>query len=265
MDYATLRFESTEGIATVTLNRPEQRNALNLQMCDDLFAVMAALHEPGESRVILFRGAGPVFCSGADMREREDKGPDWVRERRHRAFLAYEAIVNCALPTIAVVHGPAVGSGCEIATSCDFIVAAEEASFRYPEISWGTVGATQRLPRIVGKAMAKELLFTGRKVAAEEAVRIGLANRAVPAGELDAAVLALARDIAKAPPLTLRLAKTCVDLGTETDLSRGISIEMMAVERALADAEWRKGVDAFAARRGESRGMTVGDNRDEKR
>ena len=145
------------------------------------------------------------------------------------------------------------------------MVPPSRLSRRYPEISWGTVGATQRLPRIVGKAMAKELLFTGRKVAAEEAVRIGLANRAVPAGELDAAVLALARDIAKAPPLTLRLAKTCVDLGTETDLSRGISIEMMAVERALADAEWRKGVDAFAARRGESRGMTVGEKRDEKR
>src|SRR5262249_34167311 len=159
-------LEEAEGIATVTLNRPEQRNALNLQLCDDLFAVMQAVRGLPDLRVVVFRGAGPAFCAGADLREREGKGSEWVRERRRRAFAAYDPIAECGLPCLAAVHGAAIGWGCEIAASCDFIIASEDASFRYPEIGWGTVGATQRLPRIVGKPMAKELLFTGRKVVA---------------------------------------------------------------------------------------------------
>jgi enoyl-CoA hydratase len=248
MALSTLLFESDKRIATVTLNRPAQRNALDMRMCDDLLSVMASVRAAGDLRVVLFRGAGPVFCAGADLREREDKGPDWVRERRRRAFAAYDAIGDCALPCIAVVHGAAIGSGCEIAASCDFIVAAEEASFRYPEIGWGTVGATQRLPRIVGKQIAKELLFTGRKVTAAEAVRIGLVNRAVPAGDLDAVVAQLADAIAAAPPLALRLAKRCVDRGMEADLKGGIAIEMSAIDEALADKEWSQGVKDFAQR-----------------
>src|ERR1700732_5614065 len=110
MDYDMLRLESADGIATVTLNRPDQRNALNLQLCDDLLAAMQELRSQQELRVVLFRGAGSVFCAGADLREREGKGPHWVHERRHRAFAAYDAIAECELPCIAVVHGAAIGS-----------------------------------------------------------------------------------------------------------------------------------------------------------
>jgi enoyl-CoA hydratase len=246
-DYETIRVERQGGVVTLTLHRPEQRNALNLQMCDDLLAAFAALRSDAEARVVLIRGAGPVFCAGADLRERDGKTPEWVRERRRQAFAAYEAIVACERPCIAVVHGAAIGSACEIATSCDFIIASTEASFRWPEIGWGTVGATQRLPRIVGKAMAKELLFTGRKLGAEEAVRIGLANRAVPPDRLEAVVAEIAEAIAKAPPLSMRLSKRCIDMGAETDLKRGVEIEMLAIERALAGREWQEGVKAFGA------------------
>jgi enoyl-CoA hydratase/carnithine racemase len=250
MPFPTVLYESDKRIATVTLNRPEQRNALDMRMCDDLLSVMAAVQATSaELRVVLFRGAGPVFCAGADLRERDGKGPDWVRERRRRAFAAYDAIAGCALPCIAVVHGPAIGSGCEIAAACDFIIAADAASFRYPEVGWGTVGATQRLPRIVGKQIAKELLFTGRKVTAAEAVHIGLVNRAVPASDLDSTVAELVGAIVEAPPLAMRLAKRCIDLGMETDLQRGIAIEMSAIEEALADKEWSQGVKDFARRR----------------
>lgn len=245
--YETLRVDRQGGIVTLTLHRPEQRNALNLAMCDDLLASLTSLRGDAEARIVLVRGAGPVFCAGADLRERDGKTEAWVRERRRRAFAAYDAIASCELPTVAVVHGAAIGSGGEIAVCCDFILASTAASFRWPEVGWGTVGATQRLQRIVGRNLAKELLFTGRRVSADEAVRIGLANRAETPDSLDAAVAEIAEAIAKAPPLAMRLSKRCIDLGAETDLRRGVEIELMAIDRALADREWREGVKAFDA------------------
>lgn len=243
----TVLLDITDGIATVTLNRPDQRNALNLAMCDALRQLMERVNRDDTIRVVLVRAAGKVFGAGADLKERVGMAADWVHERRRRAFAAYATLSACQNPCIAVVHGAAVGSSAEIATACDFVILSTEATFRYPEVVRGTVGATQRLPRIVGKALAKELLFTGRVVGAEEAVRIGLANRAVPPDQLDAVVAELARSIAAAPPLSIQLVKRCIDLGSETDLAHGIEIEKLAIERALADTEWQQGVAAFAA------------------
>jgi enoyl-CoA hydratase/carnithine racemase len=188
-----------------------------------------------------------VFGAGADLKERAGKTAEWVRERRRRAFAAYAELAACAKPCLAAVHGAAVGSSAEIASACDFVILSTAASFRYPEVVRGTVGATQRLPRIVGKALAKELLFTGRVVESDEAVRIGLANRAVPPAELDSVVDALARAIAAAPPLAIQLVKRCIDQGVETDLASGIAIEQQAIEQSLAGAEWQQGVANFVA------------------
>lgn len=245
----TLLLDMANGVATLALNRPDKRNALNLEMCDELSAAIATVAANADTRVLLITGRGPTFCAGADLKEREGRTPDWVRKRRQRAFAAYAALAALEIPAIAVVDGACVGSGCEIASCCDFILASEKASFRYPEAQWGTVGATQRLPRIVGKAMAKELLFTGRVVATDEAKAIGLVNRVIPSAQLPDEALAMAQHIAKAPPLAMRLAKRCIDRGLETDLKHGIEIEIAAIEESLTHKEWSAGVQAFAARK----------------
>ncbi|MEX2641926.1 MAG: enoyl-CoA hydratase/isomerase family protein [Acetobacterales bacterium] len=248
-DFETVSVSTRKGVGTLLLNRPESRNALNLRMCLDLLSAIEGLAADPKVKVVLVRGEGPVFCAGADLKERKGKGPDWVAERRRRSFAAYAAMDACEKPMIAVVHGPAVGSGCEIASACDFLLASEKASFRYPEAVWGSVGATQRLPRIVGAAMAKELLFTGRVVGAEEALRLRLANHVFPADTLAREARTMAEQVAAAPPLAVRLAKRSIDLGGDTDFARGVAIERMAIDRALADSEWKRGVTAFSKRK----------------
>jgi enoyl-CoA hydratase len=247
--YSTVLLDIDGAVATLTLNRPDQRNALNLQMCDDLKAAAETVRGNSELRVLLVAANGPAFCGGADLKERENKDADWVRERRRRSYAAYAALAAIEIPMIAIVDGPAAGSGCEIAAICDFIWASDKASFRYPEAQWGTVGATQRLPRLVGKAMAKELLFTNRAILAEEAKAIGLVNRVVPSASLWDDARALAAQIAKGPPLAMKLAKRCIDQGTQTTLEKGIALEQEAVEQSLAGKEWSAGVEAFAKRK----------------
>src|SRR5205807_3438664 len=139
------------------------------------------------------------------------------RNRRLRGFAAYDALENLPMPVIAVVDGAAIGSGCEIAAACDFIVATPQATFSTPEALWGTVGATQRLPRVLGKRLAKDLMFTGRKLTAEDAKVAGLVTRIVAAGKLDAALAEIAQAIGKASPAGLRQAKRCIDQGSELD------------------------------------------------
>lgn len=243
----TVICEAVDGIGTITLNRPEQRNALNLQMAKDLFAAVKAMEADASVRVVLVRGAGPTFCAGADLKERAGVTEEWLRNRRLTAFAAYDAIQYCPKPCIAVGHGPIIGSGCEIATACDFVIASTKVSFRYPEAVWGSVGASQRLPRITGKAIAKDLLFTGRTMGAEEALRVGLVNRLVEPDALEAAVAETVGMILKAFPLSAQLAKRCIDVGMESDLRTGQAYELLAIDRCLADGEWRKGVEAFAA------------------
>jgi enoyl-CoA hydratase len=243
----TVIYEVVDGVATITLNRPEQRNAVNLQLAKDLFAAVKAVEAEPDARVVLFRGAGTTFCAGADLKERAGVTEAWLRNRRLTAFAAYDAVQHCPKPCIAVGHGPIIGSGCEIATACDFVIASTRVSFRYPEAVWGSVGASQRLPRIVGKAMAKDLLFTGRTMGAEEALRVGLVNRLVAPEELEAAVQETVGMILKAFPLSVQLAKRCIDVGMESDLRTGMAYELLAIDRCLADGEWRKGVEAFAA------------------
>ena len=158
---------SVEGaVATITLNRPDARNALNDQMCEDLRRIV--LEVDPKIRLVFVRGSGPVFCAGADVKERTGMSVDQVRARRLKAFAAYHALESLPMPVVAVVHGAALGSGVEIAAACDFIVATPDAAFGTPEAMRGTVGATQRLPRVLGKRLAKDLMFTGRRLTAAE-------------------------------------------------------------------------------------------------
>ena len=161
-----------------------------------------------------------------------------VRERRMKGFAAYAALEALPMPAIAVVQGPAVGSGCEIAGACDFIVATPEASFRTPEALRGSVGATQRLPRILGKRLAKDMMFTGRTLSAEEAREAGLVARLVSALELEEVLSGIKGEILKAPPGSLRLAKRCIDRGVELDPKGALNAEIEAIEEQLATGSW---------------------------
>src|SRR5882672_2374620 len=170
-----------------------------------------------EIKLVLVRANGPVFCAGADFKERQGMGEAQVRERRMKGFAAYAALETLPMPAIAVVQGSAVGSGCEIAGACDFIVATPQASFRTPEALRGTVGATQRLPRILGKRLAKDLMFTGRTLGAEEARAGGLVSRLVSEADLERTLEEIKKIVVNAPPQSLRLAKRCIDRGVELD------------------------------------------------
>jgi enoyl-CoA hydratase len=161
-----------------------------------------------------------------------------VRERRMKGFAAYAALEGLPMPVIAVVQGPAVGSGCEIAGACDFIVATPEASFRTPEALRGSVGATQRLPRILGKRLAKDLMFTGRTLSAEEARGAGLVSRVVSRSDLDLTLEQIKKIILNAPPQSLRLAKRCIDRGVELDPQGALDTEIAAIEEQLASGNW---------------------------
>lgn len=252
-EYETVRVDVVDDVGTILLNRPDKRNALNYQMCLDLLAAVREVETDESIRIVLVRGAGPSFCAGADVGERKGVTETWLRDRRMRAFAAYDALQDCSKPCIAVAHGPVVGSGGEIAAACDFIIASDKASFRYPETVRGSVGAGQRLTRIVGKAMAKVLLFTGRTIDAQEASRIGLVSILVPAAQLEATVTTYVNEIKAAFPLSVHLMKRCIDWGNESDLRTGMAYERMAIDRLLATGDWRQGVDDFIAERAEVR------------
>ncbi|HYR35374.1 MAG TPA: enoyl-CoA hydratase/isomerase family protein [Burkholderiales bacterium] len=232
----TVEYSVADGVATIALNRPEVRNALNLEMCIALLDATARAEKDPSVKVVFVRGNGPVFCGGADLKERQGKSEQWIRERRLKAFAAYEALEALPMPCVALVQGAAIGSGVEIAGACDFIVATPDATFRTPEAQRGTVGATQRLPRILGKRLAKDMMFTGRALAAEEARVAGFVARIVL--DLDAAKAEIAEAILKAPPLALRLGKRAIDRGIELDPKGARQAEIEAIEEQLASGQW---------------------------
>ena len=231
-------YSVADGVATLTLNRPESRNALNQEMCDRLVSLSKESSSNPGIKLLLVRANGPVFCAGADLKERQGMNEAQVRERRMKGFAVYAALETLPMPAIAVVQGPAVGSGCEIAGACDFIVATPEASFRTPEAIRGTVGATQRLPRILGKRLAKDLMFTGRTLSAEEAREAGLVSRLVPATDLEKVIEEIKTEILKTPQQSLRLAKRCIDRGVELDPKGALEEEIAAIEEQLAAGNW---------------------------
>ena len=236
---------ASDGIAHVILNRPESRNALNLPMCEELAAAMRRLAADESVRVVIVRANGAVFCAGADLKERQGMDAAQTRARRIKAFEAYAAIESFPKPAIAVVQGVCVGSGCEIAASCDFIYCSTSARFKTPEALWGTVGATQRLPRIIGKRLAKEMLYTGRVLTADEALDAGLVNRVLAEDKLLEAALEAAQVMVKGPAKALALAKRCVDRGVELDRKGALALEVEAIDENLASADWKSNIEAF--------------------
>jgi len=233
------------GVATITLNRPESRNALNLAMCEGLLAAARSASADPEVRVVVVRANGAAFCAGADLKERKTMDETQVLARRMRGFFAYEAIEGLPMPVIAVVAGAAAGSGVEITAACDFAVATPDATFWTPEAQWGTVGATQRLSRIVGKRLVKDMMFTGRRLSAEQALQAGLVTRIVAGAALEGELAEMTAAVAKAPLLAMRLAKRCMDRGVELGPRGALAEELLAIEENLARSDWRAGIGAF--------------------
>ncbi|UUZ66504.1 enoyl-CoA hydratase/isomerase family protein (plasmid) [Polaromonas sp. P1-6] len=246
--FETLRFEVADHVATLILNRPDCRNALNLQMCRDIVAACEHARGNDTIRVMLVKAAGSVFCAGADLKERQGMTSADMLARRVEGFTAYDALEQLEIPVIAVVQGAAFGSGGEIAAACDFVLGSTEAAFKYPEVGWGTVGATQRLPRIVGRRMAKELLYTGRVVDAAEALSLGLLNHVHAPDQLDAVADAMAAAIAKSNPLTVRLTKHSIDAGLETTRHGAMAVELLAIQENLRHSDWKGAIAAFGNR-----------------
>ena len=232
--FQTLTYSVEGAIATVTLNRPDARNALNDPMCEELRGAAQRLSSDASIRLVFLRGAGKVFCAGADTKERAGMNIDQVRARRLKAFAAYHALESLPMPAVAVVHGAALGSGVEIAAACDFIVATPDAVFGTPEALRGTVGATQRLPRVIGKRLAKDLMFTGRRLSAAEAQAAGFVARVIAPEKLEHELANIAQAVVVAPVEAMRRAKQCIDRGSELDPKGALGLEMMAIEAQLA-------------------------------
>jgi enoyl-CoA hydratase len=238
MPHTTLKLTIEAGVATITLDRPDARNALNLPMCLDLLSVADVLGKDETVRLLFIRGEGQAFCAGADLKERADKTKEWVRERRMKAFAAYDALEALPFPVISVVQGAAMGAGVEICTISDFVVATPEAFFGTPEAQRGTIGATQRLAKIIGRGLAKDMMYTGRRLSANEAREAGLVARVVEKELLEKELGSIAASISAVPVLAMRQAKRCISGGFETDRKGALALEVAAIDEQLAAGTW---------------------------
>ncbi len=254
MGYQTLVLDRDGSIATITLNRPEARNALDMVMRRELASALDEVEADAGARVLVLTGAGGHFCSGGDVKTMRDKRHT-AAEGRARVELLNRMVlrlVDFPRPTIAKVDGFAVGAGSNLALCCDLIVASDRAKFG--ELFWkiGLVpdgGGTWLLPRVVGLARAKELIFTADIIDAAEAARIGLVNRVVPVAELDATTRALAEKIAAGPPGVLRMAKHMVNRAATSDLAAALDLEAFSQGMAIAGEDHQEGLAAFFAKR----------------
>lgn len=240
-------------VAVVTLNRPEVLNAFNTATAEALRDVFQQLRDDDALRAVVITGAGDrAFCAGADLKERDGMTDEaWMRQ--HRIFQdAFRAVRECPVPTIAAVDGYALGGGCELALTCDLIVASERAVFGLPEVSRGIMpglGATQYLPRLVGRSRAKELMFTGRRWSAQEAFDWGMVCRLTPPGDALAEALSLAQTIAQQAPIAVRQVKRAVDLGADLELHTALELALEAYAVLIPTEDRREGVRAFAEKR----------------
>src|SRR5712692_4268369 len=255
MTYRHLLVErSADGyVVTVTLNRPEQMNAMNTAMGEDLLACFDGFQRDRDVRAVVFTGAGDrAFCAGGDLKERNEM-TDEVWRAQHVIFeQASFRVLRCPVPVIAAVEGFALAGGCELAILSDFIVAGETAVFGVPETTLGIfpgIGGTQLLPRIVGAPMAREMIFTGRRVDAKEAKAIGLVNHLVPKGQAQAKALEIATTIAANGPVAVRQAKKAINWGSETDLETGMALAIEAYNVTVTTEDRLEGVRAFNEKR----------------
>ena len=253
MAYSTIRFATADHLATVTLDRPDVHNAMNNTMREELLDAFTRLAKDDDVRVILVTGAGErAFSAGADIREFvEPLVPTSFRESRKRIDFR-QVMDRCPQPLIAAIRGYAFGGGLELALACDIRVAADDAQLGLTEINLAIIpggGGTQRLPRLVGRGKALEMILTGARISAAEALRIGLVERVVPVALLIPAALALARAMADKAPIALRYAKEAVVSGLQMSLADGLRLENDLSTLLRTTEDRAEGARAFVEKR----------------
>ena len=251
MEFKNLAVTIADRIATVKFNRPPV-NALNTGFVLEIERAFDWLAQQPEVLVIVCTGEGKAFIAGADIAEMSGFNALQAREFAQGGHRMLAKVADIEKPVIAAINGFALGGGCEFALACDIRLMADTAKIGQPEVNLGLIpgfGGTQRLARLVGPAFAKGLIFTGDQIDAELALRIGLVNRVVPAAELAGATMEVAKKIAARGPTAVRLAKTCINRGLDTDLGTGCAFEIEAFGVCFATGEPAEGTKAFLEKR----------------
>ncbi|HEX9610860.1 MAG TPA: enoyl-CoA hydratase-related protein [Gemmatimonadales bacterium] len=253
MTYQTLLFDVRDGVAFVTINRPDKLNALNDQVMAELADAAGRIATEDGIRGAILTGAGPkAFVAGADIGDLARQGSFDGKARAQRGQAVLRLLETCGKPVIAAINGFALGGGCELAMACHIRIASDTAKFGQPEVKLGIApgyGGTQRLPRLVGKGAALQLILTGEVIDAPEAYRIGLVNRVVPAGDLLAESENMLRGILAMGPLAVRLALEAVDRGLEMTLDEGLLLEANHFGLLAATQDTKEGLTAFLEKR----------------
>jgi enoyl-CoA hydratase len=254
MAYQNILLEQREaGIYLLTLNRPRALNALNAATLDELMRAIGQVAADEAARVLLITGAGEkAFVAGADIAEMQKYTVEEARAFSEKGMRVMHMLEALPVPVIALVNGYALGGGCELAMSCDWILASDRAVFGQPEVNLGIppgFGGTQRLTRLVGRARALELLTTARQVRADEALAIGLVNHVYPAAELESKGFDMARAIAAKGPVAVRLAKQTAQRGQHLDLPSACILETAAFGLAFSTRDRKEGMNAFLEKR----------------
>lgn len=248
-NYETLLIEKENGIGTLTINRPKSLNALNTQVLEDLHEALIEIDQDKEIDVLIITGAGDrAFIAGADITEMKDKDALEGRSFSNFGNKVFSMLDNLSQPTIAAVNGFALGGGAELAMACDIRIGSEYSKFGQPEVGLGIIpgfGGTQRLSRLVGLAKAKELIYTGKTIKADEAKDIGLVNDVVAADELMDTAIELAQLILKQAPLAVKASKRAINRGYEMDLAHGLEMEAEMFGVQFSTEDQKNGMTAF--------------------
>ena len=251
-NYSNLSLQIHDNIIVVTMNRPNALNALNYQTLRELDDIFAALEKEKGIYGVILTGEGKAFAAGADIAQMQTYKSEEAREYAGYAQSVFNRIENLEKPVIAAVNGYALGGGCELSLSCDFRIASEKAVFGQPEVKLGVIpcfGGTQRLPRLIGAGYAKELIYTGRQVKAEEAKSLGLVNKVVPAEKLMEESLETMNQIVKMAPMAVRYAKIAVNRGADVDLITGLELEKDIAAITFGTEDKEEGMNAFLEKR----------------
>ena len=254
MEFKNILLKKEGELGIITINRPEQRNALDLDTRKEMLQALQDIRKDNSLKVLIITGAGDkAFAAGADIHVLKGMKPaecfEFFEKFSHKL---YDEIENLEIPVIAMIKGYCLGGGCELAAACDMRIASEDAKFGHPEVNLGLIpsgGATQRLPRLIGIGRAKELIFTGRIVEAREAERIGLVNRVVPAGELEKTVKEIASMIAEKGPVSIKMAKKALNEGLKGNFDTAMRYEIALQSVCFSTMDHLEGIQAFLEKR----------------